>query len=57
VDGNVAIFCAVDSDRGVVLGLRMSIALIIIPTLCYLGVAVFAGYSVANLGFIMGLSK
>jgi hypothetical protein len=48
----------------------MSIALIIIPTVCYLGVAmseaiaknwpmaiVFAGYSVANLGFIMGLSK
>lgn len=45
-----------------------SAILIIIPTLCYMGVAVseslkdnwpmatvFAGYSVANLGFIWGL--
>jgi hypothetical protein len=48
----------------------VSTALIVIPTVCYLGVAfneaisknwsgaiVFADYSVANLGFIMGLAK
>lgn len=47
----------------------MSIALVILVTCCYFGVSVsegfngnwsmcviFAGYAIANLGFIMGLS-